>query len=138
MTEFKAGDRVVINTETPYHACGSIQFDRGDEGVVSVCGGGLGSVDEDGDIWVEFTNGRSAWVSPECLSLASNPVNPSHYVDGMPEGIQVIDIIKSQGADYLHGNLLKYALRWKFKNGVEDLKKAQVYLGWLIAQEEAR
>jgi hypothetical protein len=52
--------------------------------------------------------------------------------------VEVIDIIRSQKADYLHGNVLKYILRWKFKNGVEDLRKAQVYLGWLIEQEETK
>lgn len=62
--------------------------------------------------------------------------NPSHYMKGMPPGIQVIDIINAQGADYLHGNVIKYILRWKYKNGVEDLKKAQQYLTWLIEREE--
>ena len=34
--------------------------------------------------------------------------------------------------DYCAGNVLKYVFRWRHKNGVEDLKKASVYLGWLI------
>lgn len=67
------------------------------------------------------------------------PVRPSHYYTaGMPEGVAVIDVIQAQGADFLHGNIIKYILRWKWKNGVEDLKKARTYLGWLIAQEEAK
>ena len=32
---------------------------------------------------------------------------------------------------YLKGNCLKYLWRYEYKNGIEDLKKAQVYLGWL-------
>ena len=33
---------------------------------------------------------------------------------------------------YLTGNLLKYISRYKHKNGVEDLKKAEWYLKYLI------
>lgn len=62
---------------------------------------------------------------------------PNHYTAGMPEGVEVIDIINAQGAGYLHGNVLKYMLRWKFKNGLEDLRKARVYLNWLIEKVEA-
>jgi len=63
---------------------------------------------------------------------------PAHYNQG---GVEAIDYIKQQlGSDYsayLEGNTLKYLHRWKYKNGLEDLRKAQVYLTWLI-QEEAR
>ena len=33
---------------------------------------------------------------------------------------------------YCKGNVLKYLYRYEDKGGVEDLKKARVYLGWLI------
>jgi hypothetical protein len=33
---------------------------------------------------------------------------------------------------YLEGNVVKYVSRWKNKNGIEDLKKAQHYLAKLI------
>jgi len=39
--------------------------------------------------------------------------------------------------DYCQGNVLKYAWRWRFKNGTEDLKKARVYLDWLIEAASA-
>jgi hypothetical protein len=29
---------------------------------------------------------------------------------------------------------MKYIWRWKLKNGLEDLKKAEVYLHWLIEE----
>lgn len=52
-------------------------------------------------------------------------------------GIQPIDIMKAnftpeEYTGFLKGNILKYLLRYKRKNGVEDLAKAQVYLGWLL------
>jgi hypothetical protein len=33
---------------------------------------------------------------------------------------------------YLKGNVMKYLWRHERKGGAEDLRKAQVYLGWLI------
>ena len=33
---------------------------------------------------------------------------------------------------YLQGNIMKYLWRYRYKNGVEDLKKAQWYLNELI------
>jgi hypothetical protein len=35
---------------------------------------------------------------------------------------------------YLKGNCLKYLWRYEYKNGLEDLKKAKVYLDWLIKE----
>ena len=60
--------------------------------------------------------------------------HPSHYTQG---GIECIEAIRSSMtadgfADYCKGNIIKYIWRWRSKGGVEDLKKAQVYLGWLI------
>ena len=33
---------------------------------------------------------------------------------------------------FCHGNVLKYLIRARKKNGVENLKKAKVYLEWMI------
>ena len=35
---------------------------------------------------------------------------------------------------YLKGNLQKYTWRYRDKNGLEDLEKANVYLNWLIEE----
>jgi hypothetical protein len=64
---------------------------------------------------------------------------PSHYTAG---GIETIDYLRAKLGPlaflgYCIGNVLKYVSRYQFKNGLEDLKKAQVYLGWAIkAMEE--
>lgn len=50
--------------------------------------------------------------------------------------IQPIDFITANGIGYIEGNIIKYVCRYKSKNGVEDLKKAQHYLQMLIEQEE--
>ncbi len=56
--------------------------------------------------------------------------NPSHYNKG---GVECIDYIEQQLSPeafkgYLEGNMIKYMHRHKYKNGLEDLKKAQWYL----------
>lgn len=66
--------------------------------------------------------------------------HPKHYkLDGLD--IEAIDVIKSVlGAEkfrgYCRGNVLKYLIRAENKNGVEDLKKAKVYLEWEIESNE--
>ena len=60
--------------------------------------------------------------------------HPSHYTQG---GIECIDAIRASMTadgfcDYCKGNIIKYIWRWRDKGGVEDLRKASVYLDWLI------
>jgi len=57
----------------------------------------------------------------------------NHYKDRV---IQPLDIIKEYELGFLEGNVLKYLLRYKDKGGVEDLKKAQHYLDFLIEENE--
>ena len=59
--------------------------------------------------------------------------SPKHYNQA---GIECIDAIRAATDDgfeyYLQGNIMKYVWRYKYKNGSEDLKKAQWYLNKLI------
>lgn len=64
--------------------------------------------------------------------------HPSHYCDG---GIETIDFIEAKLGDghffYCLGNVMKYISRaGKKDDAIEDLKKAQVYLGWAIEAKE--
>jgi hypothetical protein len=61
--------------------------------------------------------------------------HPSHYTQGSIECIEAI----AEATKQLQGieavataNVIKYVWRWKFKNGIEDLQKAQWYLNHLI------
>lgn len=62
--------------------------------------------------------------------------HPPHYQS--ESGLEVIDVIEAFTADLkgseavCTGNVIKYTLRWKHKNGLEDLKKARWYLNRLI------
>ncbi len=46
--------------------------------------------------------------------------------------MQPFDIIDEYGLNFYEGNVLKYLLRWRNKNGSEDLLKAKHYLEELI------
>ena len=72
--------------------------------------------------------------------------SPNHYKICDVEVIDIIDevlrgweerscnspdyVSLSQG--YYLGNVIKYILRSPNKNGIEDLKKAKVYLDWIL------
>ena len=63
--------------------------------------------------------------------------HPEHY-GGKDNPYEAINIIEAYGMDFCEGNVLKYLLRYKKKNGLEDLKKAQWYLERLIKQQEEK
>ena len=65
-----------------------------------------------------------------------NVNQPGHYTAGGIECIQAIKASMSpeEYQGYLKGNALKYLWRFRHKNGVEDLRKMQVYINWLIAE----
>lgn len=59
--------------------------------------------------------------------------SPPHYNQAGIECIEAIAAATEEGYEYyLQGNILKYLWRYRYKNGVEDLKKAQYYLNKLI------
>lgn len=69
----------------------------------------------------------------------TDPVNnPPHYGTGKIECIDYLEdfLNKEEFTGYLRGNIAKYLHRWRYKNGLEDLKKAQWYLNKLIETEE--
>lgn len=137
MSNFKIGSRVVftgggwhlpgtvVDVECSYEdgATYTVHIDGDDDPTVGISGNHLQMVEESDTI--------KSLPAPDMVD------RPNHYTAGMPEGVEVIDIINAQGGGYLHGNVIKYILRWKFKNGLEDLKKARVYLNWLIEKVEA-
>lgn len=65
-----------------------------------------------------------------------NVNHPSHYMSYT--GLETIDVIEAFTSDLTGmdavctANVIKYICRWKHKNGIEDLKKAQWYLNRLI------
>lgn len=65
----------------------------------------------------------------------NDPVNsPNHYNSGKIEVIKMIEdqLSPEEYRGYIKGNVIKYIMRERHKNGLEDLKKAQWYLSRLI------
>jgi Protein of unknwon function (DUF3310) len=61
--------------------------------------------------------------------------SPDHYTQGNIECIDAIaEVVKHlNGIEAMcTGNAIKYLWRWRHKNGVEDLKKAQWYIQRMI------
>lgn len=89
------------------------------------------------DLTYECSNCGKTWGAEN----VNNPVDhPKYYTKG---GIECIEAIKASMSveefqGYCKGNVLKYLWRWREKNGLEDLQKAQVYLGWLCDDIEKR
>ena len=59
--------------------------------------------------------------------------SPPHYNKYGVECIEAIQSATGEGYEYyLQGNIMKYLWRYRYKNGVQDLEKAQWYLSRLI------
>jgi hypothetical protein len=64
-----------------------------------------------------------------------DPISPSHYKQGSVECIEALASATAnlKGIEAVcTANAIKYLWRWKEKNGVEDLQKAQWYIDKLI------
>ena len=70
--------------------------------------------------------------------MENDAVNaPAHYVGK----IECIDYLRDkmtaeEFTGFCTGNVLKYVSRWRKKDGVQDLRKAAVYLEWAIQNEQ--
>ena len=64
-----------------------------------------------------------------------NVNHPLHYTSGKIECIDVLEAATSglEGIEaFCTANAIKYLWRWKYKNGVEDLRKSIWYINHLI------
>lgn len=68
-----------------------------------------------------------------------DPVNhPMHYNSGKIEVISIMEdqLNPDEYRGYIKGQVIKYITRERYKNGLEDLKKAAWYLNRLIKKME--
>lgn len=69
------------------------------------------------------------------MSANDRQVAGSHYKqDGKP---QHWDLVVQYEWDYFQGQVVKYLMRWKAKNGLQDLEKAQHFLEKYIEEVKA-
>jgi len=58
--------------------------------------------------------------------------HPKHY----NIGLETTEYIDSWNMSFVEGNIIKYVSRYRYKKGLEDLRKAQWYLSYLIRKLE--
>ncbi len=61
--------------------------------------------------------------------MTNNKISPQHY---SKYKIEPIEFIQANELDFAQGNIIKYVLRYKDKNGLEDLQKAKQNIDFLI------
>ena len=71
-------------------------------------------------------------VNPLDEKRKDNIKKPDHYNKG---GIEPIEYITKNKLSYCEGNVIKYITRWRYKGGLEDLKKAKQYIDFIIEKE---
>ena len=64
--------------------------------------------------------------------VIEDKIKPSYYHKGK---IDTIQFCLENDLNFLQGNIIKYVVRYKEKNGLEDLNKAKEYLDRLIEEE---
>ena len=63
-----------------------------------------------------------------------NKIQPPYYSNN--NSIDVIDFCQTLDLDFMQGNVIKYIVRYKNKNGIEDVKKAREYCDRIIKKLE--
>lgn len=66
------------------------------------------------------------------ISALEKQVSGNHYKQF---AIQPIEFINANNLSYMQGNVIKYVVRYPFKNGLTDLEKAKHYIKMLIEFE---
>lgn len=94
------------------------------------------------ELEVNFEDSKCDGVEPDVEVYFESDLidNQIHYTVNGIQPIQIMkaNMTKEEFRGFLEGNILKYPLRYKHKNGLEDLKKAKTYLSWLIEDIEER
>lgn len=65
-------------------------------------------------------------------SASEKQVGGSHYKQF---AIQPVEFINTNNLSYMQGNVIKYVMRYPFKNGIADLEKAKHYIEMMIELE---
>ena len=66
--------------------------------------------------------------------FTTNKIQPPYYSNN--NSIDVIDFCQMLDLDFMQGNVIKYIVRYKNKNGIEDVKKAREYCDRIIKKLE--
>jgi uncharacterized protein DUF3310 len=86
-------------------------------------------------VWVALLTDKGHNNCMENEKANDHQVGGGHY---KTEGLQHWDLVNIFGWDYFQGQITKYLMRWRKKNGLEDLQKARHYLDKYIELEQAK
>lgn len=73
---------------------------------------------------------------PAPVNANSRQVGGGHYKT--EHGLEHWDVVAMFGLDYFQGQITKYVMRHRKKNGIQDLEKARHFLDKYIELERAR
>ena len=78
---------------------------------------------------------KPVWQQPSGAASYNVVTQPAHYARF---AIQPIEFILANGLNFLQASVIKYLVRYPYKNGMEDLLKCRNMLDRLIAEEEKK
>ena len=78
---------------------------------------------------------KPVWQQPSGAASYNVVTQPAHYARF---AIQPIEFILANGLNFLQASVIKYLVRYPYKNGMEDLLKCRNMLDRLIAEEQKR
>jgi len=93
------------------------------------------------DALIETTTTRTADGEWQVAYTVSNTgalnvqVGGEHY---KKHKIQPIEFIHANNIPFIEGNIIKYIVRWRDKNGIKDLEKVKHYVDLLIDLEKLK
>jgi len=83
--------------------------------------------------WCDRKIDDPPWQKPSLAGGYGDPVKPFHYTRNK---IEPWDYVAANELGYFEGSAIKYLTRWRYKNGVVDLRKARAFIDKLISVEE--
>lgn len=78
---------------------------------------------------------KPVWQQPSGAASYNAVTQPAHYARF---AIQPIEFILANGLSFLQASVVKYLVRYPYKNGMEDLLKCRNMLDLLIAEEQKK
>jgi predicted RNase H-like nuclease (RuvC/YqgF family) len=83
---------------------------------------------------------RMTLIKAPNINYDDTPVKPSHYKTGGMEPYEYMQMkmTKEQLEGFYLGNVIKYVSRYQYKNGLEDMKKAEWYRRSLLSRWRER
>jgi hypothetical protein len=126
MSKYQVGEVLVVVDNQSGHG-----FAMGEVVEITVISDGhYTATDSTGEWWAVIDDDLSP---SDTLSEPDMVNSPAHYGSGSIECIEYIQdfLTTEEFIGYLRGNIAKYLHRFRYKNGIEDLRKAEWYLNRL-------